>query len=52
MLALEPVQDAAVRGVGLSDRIYTLAQGRVTGEIARRDATQELLMQHMAVERS
>ncbi len=38
--------------IGLSDRIYTLAQGRVTGEIARRDATQELLMQHMAVERS
>ena len=38
--------------IGLSDRIYTLAHGRITAEIARRDATQELLMSHMAVERA
>ena len=38
--------------IGLSDRIYTLAYGRITAEIPRRDATQELLMSHMTVERA
>ncbi|ASW55225.1 multiple monosaccharide ABC transporter ATP-binding protein [Plantactinospora sp. KBS50] len=33
--------------LGLCDRIYTLAAGRVTGEVDRADATQEHLMQLM-----
>ncbi|GGO63302.1 xylose ABC transporter ATP-binding protein [Microbacterium nanhaiense] len=33
--------------LGLSDRIYTLAGGRLTGEVAREDATQEQLMRFM-----
>lgn len=36
--------------LGLSDRIYTLSAGRITAEIAREDATQELLMRHMTAE--
>jgi putative multiple sugar transport system ATP-binding protein len=30
--------------LGLCDRIYTLSAGRITGEVARADATQEGLM--------
>ena len=30
--------------LGLSDRIYTISEGRITGEVARADATQESLM--------
>ncbi|MER7505248.1 multiple monosaccharide ABC transporter ATP-binding protein [Nonomuraea pusilla] len=30
--------------LGLCDRIYTLAEGRITGEVPRREATQERLM--------
>ncbi|MEV0631983.1 multiple monosaccharide ABC transporter ATP-binding protein [Nonomuraea wenchangensis] len=30
--------------LGLCDRIYTLSEGRITGEVAREDATQERLM--------
>jgi putative multiple sugar transport system ATP-binding protein len=33
--------------LGLCDRIYTLNEGRLTGEVARADATQETLMRHM-----
>jgi putative multiple sugar transport system ATP-binding protein len=33
--------------LGLCDRIYTLNEGRLTGEVARVDATQETLMRHM-----
>ncbi|QUQ65495.1 sugar ABC transporter ATPase [Kutzneria sp. CA-103260] len=33
--------------LGLCDRIYTLAAGRITGEVSREQATQERLMQHM-----
>jgi len=33
--------------IGLSDRVYTLAGGRITAEVSRVDATQELLMRHM-----
>jgi putative multiple sugar transport system ATP-binding protein len=33
--------------LGICDRIYTLSEGRITGEVAREDATQELLMQYM-----
>lgn len=36
--------------LGLCDRIYTLSAGRITGEVARADATQELLMRHMTKE--
>jgi putative multiple sugar transport system ATP-binding protein len=33
--------------LGMCDRIYTMAAGRLTGEIARAEATQEVLMRHM-----
>jgi putative multiple sugar transport system ATP-binding protein len=33
--------------LGICDRIYTLSAGRLTGEVARADATQELLMRYM-----
>jgi putative multiple sugar transport system ATP-binding protein len=33
--------------LGLCDRIYTLAEGRITGEVERAEATQERLMQYM-----
>ncbi|WP_417510800.1 ATP-binding cassette domain-containing protein [Microbacterium sp.] len=35
--------------IGLSDRVYTLAGGRITAEVARADATQERLMRYMMV---
>ncbi|GAB3390255.1 multiple monosaccharide ABC transporter ATP-binding protein [Amycolatopsis echigonensis] len=38
--------------LGLCDRIYTLSAGRITGEVARAEATQELLMRHMTKERT
>ena len=37
--------------LGLSDRIYTLSAGRITGEVAVPDATQEHLMELMTMER-
>jgi putative multiple sugar transport system ATP-binding protein len=33
--------------LGLSDRIYAISEGRITGEVDRTGATQELLMQYM-----
>jgi putative multiple sugar transport system ATP-binding protein len=33
--------------LGLCDRIYTLNEGRLTGEVPRAEATQETLMRHM-----
>ncbi len=33
--------------LGLCDRIYALCEGRITGEVTRAEATQELLMHHM-----
>ncbi|GII81666.1 xylose ABC transporter ATP-binding protein [Sphaerisporangium rufum] len=33
--------------IGLCDRIYAMSEGRITGEVARADATQERLMQYM-----
>ncbi|WP_195826153.1 multiple monosaccharide ABC transporter ATP-binding protein [Streptomyces finlayi] len=33
--------------LGMCDRIYTMAEGRLTGEIDRADATQEALMRRM-----
>ncbi|MEO3813476.1 multiple monosaccharide ABC transporter ATP-binding protein [Sphaerisporangium sp. B11E5] len=35
--------------LGLCDRIYTLSQGRVTGEVPRAEATQERLMHYMTM---
>ncbi|MFF0476283.1 multiple monosaccharide ABC transporter ATP-binding protein [Streptomyces sp. NPDC004284] len=35
--------------LGLCDRIYTMAEGRITGEAARADATQESLMRLMTM---
>jgi putative multiple sugar transport system ATP-binding protein len=37
--------------IGLSDRVYTLAEGRITAEVAKADATQERLMRHMMITR-
>jgi putative multiple sugar transport system ATP-binding protein len=36
--------------LGLCDRIYALSRGRITGEVDRAEATQELLMQFMTKE--
>jgi putative multiple sugar transport system ATP-binding protein len=33
--------------LGICDRIYTLSQGRITGEVLRKDASQETLMRYM-----
>jgi putative multiple sugar transport system ATP-binding protein len=38
--------------IGLCDRIYTLNEGRLTGEVAREDAAQETLMRYMMKGRS
>ncbi|MEH0110258.1 multiple monosaccharide ABC transporter ATP-binding protein [Tersicoccus sp. MR15.9] len=37
--------------LGICDRIYTLADGRVTGEVPIAEATQETLMHHMTREK-
>jgi putative multiple sugar transport system ATP-binding protein len=37
--------------LGLADRIYTISSGRITGEVAREDATQESLMTLMTAEK-
>jgi putative multiple sugar transport system ATP-binding protein len=37
--------------IGLSDRIYTISEGRITGEVAREEATQETLMHYMTAGR-
>ncbi len=37
--------------LGLCDRIYTLAEGHITGEFVAGEATQELLMRHMTTSR-
>jgi putative multiple sugar transport system ATP-binding protein len=36
----------------MCDRIYTMSAGRLTGEIPRQDATQELLMRHMTMDKT
>ncbi|MFJ7748970.1 multiple monosaccharide ABC transporter ATP-binding protein [Arthrobacter sp. NPDC097144] len=38
--------------IGLSDRIYTIAEGRLTAEVPRAEATQEELMRHMTAART
>jgi putative multiple sugar transport system ATP-binding protein len=37
--------------IGLSDRIYTIAEGKLTGELDRAHASQEELMRHMTAAR-
>ncbi|MEV0096965.1 multiple monosaccharide ABC transporter ATP-binding protein [Streptomyces sp. NPDC050738] len=37
--------------LGMCDRIYTMSAGRLTGEIARAEATQEVLMRHMTMDK-
>jgi ABC-type uncharacterized transport system ATPase subunit len=37
--------------LGICDRIYTLAYGRITGEVPVAEATQERLMHLMTMER-
>ncbi|WP_395366542.1 multiple monosaccharide ABC transporter ATP-binding protein [Streptomyces sp. YH02] len=36
--------------LGMCDRIYTMAAGRLTGEVPRSEATQDVLMRHMTKE--
>ena len=38
--------------LGLADRIYVISEGRITGEVARDDATQETLMHYMTAGRN
>ncbi|MFI6348852.1 multiple monosaccharide ABC transporter ATP-binding protein [Streptomyces sp. NPDC050560] len=38
--------------LGMCDRIYTMAEGRLTGEVSRADATQEVLMRQMTTDGS
>ncbi|MBL1088008.1 MULTISPECIES: sugar ABC transporter ATP-binding protein [Streptomyces] len=38
--------------LGMCDRIYTMAEGRLTGEVSRAEATQEVLMRHMTLRRT
>jgi putative multiple sugar transport system ATP-binding protein len=35
--------------IGMCDRIYAISEGRVTGEVLRKDATQETLMRYMTM---
>jgi putative multiple sugar transport system ATP-binding protein len=37
--------------LGLADRIYTISEGRITGEVPREEATQEKLMHYMTAGR-
>ena len=37
--------------LGICDRIYAIAEGRITGEVLRKDATPELLMKYMTMEK-
>ena len=37
--------------LGLADRICAISQGRITGEVTRADATQEVLMRYMTAEK-
>ena len=37
--------------LGLADRIYAISAGRITGEVARAEATQESLMHYMTAEK-
>ncbi|MEU9500093.1 sugar ABC transporter ATP-binding protein [Streptomyces sp. NPDC048196] len=38
--------------LGMCDRIYTMAEGRLTGEVSRAEASQEVLMRHMTLRRT
>ena len=48
--AVVVISSELVELLGLCDRIYTLSYGRITGEVERADATQEILMSHMMQE--
>jgi putative multiple sugar transport system ATP-binding protein len=37
--------------IGICDRIYAIAEGRITGEVERKDANPELLMRYMTTEK-
>ncbi|MDO4260003.1 MAG: sugar ABC transporter ATP-binding protein [Actinomycetaceae bacterium] len=49
--AVVVISSELVELLGLCDRIYTLSYGRITGEVPREDATQEVLMSHMMREK-
>ena len=48
--AIVVVSSELVEILGVCDRIYTICEGRITGQRDRKDATQENLMQLMTVE--
>ena len=37
--------------MGICDRIYAIAEGRITGEVQRHEATPEKLMTYMTMEK-
>jgi putative multiple sugar transport system ATP-binding protein len=37
--------------LGICDRIYAISEGRITGEVSREEATPELLMKYMTMEK-
>lgn len=37
--------------LGMCDRIYVMSEGRITGEVSRGEATQEILMRYMTISR-
>jgi putative multiple sugar transport system ATP-binding protein len=37
--------------LGICDRIYAIAEGRITGEVTREEANPELLMKYMTTEK-
>ena len=45
--AVVVISSELVELIGLCDRIYTLSFGRITGEVPKAEATQEVLMSHM-----
>lgn len=37
--------------IGMCDRVYVMCNGRITGELAREDLSQEIILEH-AMEKS
>ena len=50
--SLLPVQPGRIELIGICDRIYTLSEGRITGELPAADATPEALIKLMTMEKA
>jgi putative multiple sugar transport system ATP-binding protein len=48
--AIVVISSELVEILGICDRIYTICEGRITGQRDRKDATQENLMELMTLE--